>query len=86
MKRIWKYPLKVVGGIQYISLPLDSSVKYVGSQNNSLYLWVEFDKFYDIDAARRFVVIGTGMDIQLDAVYHGTVQMGLFVWHVYELI
>jgi hypothetical protein len=35
---------------------------------------------------REFVIIGTGWDVPDNGIYHGTVQISPYVWHVYEIV
>ena len=82
MKTIWKFPLRLVGGIQYLSIPKDARLLHVGDQFDTPSLWFEVDE----DAEREelgFSVVGTGHPVS-GGEYLGTAVGSRFVWHIYQ--
>jgi len=81
MKSIYKYKISV--GENYLDLPANFKALHVGIQNDGLYVWI----LVDLDAKElirtRFLVFGTGWEIEKDYIYVGTVQTNAgYVWHV----
>ena len=62
----------------------DGIVRHVGVQNREVMLSIEVDP--DAAATRRtFQIVGTGHEeIGEGFVYLGTVEIGPWVWHIYE--
>ena len=88
MKRILKYPVAVVGVTELevaLSAWQDTPVLLEpGDSPNSINLWFETDT--DETPEKAYVqVIGTGHEIDEDAVWLGSVRSGIFVWHVYGI-
>lgn len=90
-RRIWKYELAITDE-QKIEVPPGFKPLHVGAQPTrlgglQLCLWAEVNEGTgSTDNMPLLVrVIGTGnaMPDMSDFGYVGTVQMGLFVWHVY---
>ena len=82
MKRVWKYPLKFRRN-QELTLKRKSQILSVQFQEETLCLWalVEPD---EIDALCKIHIIGTGFEIKENLDYYiGTVQQGVYVWHVF---
>lgn len=88
MKVIYKYPLDKT---MTHEMPEGAEVLHVGIQPQGLTLWalvkVEHPDHEGPQETRTFRVYGTGHPIadQVPQDYIGTVQDGLFVWHVFEL-
>jgi hypothetical protein len=86
-QRIYKYPLEVTDR-QEVHLPEGAMILHVGVQNGVVCLWA----LVDPDAwneHRTFWIVGTGNPMpptfgEIGWIHHGTVQQGLFVWHVWE--
>lgn len=85
MRTIYKYALDITD-VQRVEMPAGARLLHVANQRDELCLWAL------VDAARptvdRFIgVVGTGNpapDIDDDADYVGTAQVGSFVWHVFD--
>lgn len=84
MKMIWKYSI-AVEGLQTLFVPEEAKLLHVGEQQGIITLWFELDPVR-ITESRRFCVYGTGWNMPDDhGEYAGTVFIGAFVWHVYEV-
>jgi hypothetical protein len=79
MKTIYKYNLS-----QPVHMPLGSTIVKVGIQNGQCCIWALVDTDAPVEE-RRFVVVGTGSEIDDNMVYVGTMFEEPFVWHVMEL-
>jgi len=80
---IWKFPLAVTD-VQDVPMPADAQVASVQLQGGQLMAWALVSPDAPI-VNRRFRVIGTGNPVpDVAMTYRGSVQMGLFVWHVFE--
>ena len=79
MKTIYKYNLS-----QPVHMPWGSTVVKVGIQNGQCCIWALVDTNAPVEE-RRFVVVGTGSEIDDNMVYVGTMFEEPFVWHVVEL-
>lgn len=89
MKTIYKYQLEITD-CQTIDMPLGAKLLCVDHQFGSLFIWAEVDPNHPM-IPRQFDIYGTGSLIpemcqEESRVYVGTVQIGGFVWHVYEEI
>lgn len=86
MRTIHKYVLKITDS-QEIVVPEGTAFSHVGVQKDSLCLWAEV-RDTDAQPMKRIIrIFGTGNPVDVDFMdmFHlGTVQMGPFVWHVYE--
>lgn len=84
-KTIWKFQL-VVDDLQKVLMPAGAEIRSVQLQHGQLCLWAMVDP----DAAKepRLIKIhGTGnpsIDTMHQRTFIDTVQMGQFVWHVFE--
>ena len=85
--KIYKYDL-VFPGYATIMMPRNAKILCVQNQNDLLKLWalVQPGPMVDGLAERKFRVFGTGNDNFDDKnlEYLDTVQIGPFVWHVFE--
>ena len=82
MRTVWKIELDLTD-YQKIMLPGRVKFLHVGEQDDKLMLWFECET----DLADKVYLIGihgTGHPIDQYEEYIGSVQMGQFVWHVYE--
>ena len=93
MKTIYKYKLDLnwmaIEGSdrQTIDMPTTALLNYIGIQNDEICLWAEVDTNY-LSGQRTFCIIGTGQPFPKDVKsydYKATLQMGKFVWHIYEI-
>lgn len=86
MMTIWKYPLEIMD-TQFLELPVGAEILSVQVQNGQLVCWAIFDKLTARIEQRIVYIFGTGNPIRDNDVkgklFLGTVQMGLFVWHVF---
>lgn len=82
-KVIYKYTFSILQTVT-IKMPRGARIVHTGEQSGSVCMWAEVDT----DAAtesRVFVVYGTGQTINPAHNYVGTVFIGPFVWHIYEV-
>lgn len=82
---IWKYDLKP-SPIQFIEMPKGAYVLDVQEQHGVLRVWAQVDPYAPTEP-RAFAIVGTGNGEppSLETSRHiATVQVGQFVWHVYE--
>jgi len=87
MTTIWKYELEITDE-QVIEIPRLSTILSVANQGGKLCLWVEVDPSQRT-VARHFLIVGTGHPITVDANlrrFIGSVLIGPFVWHVFEML
>lgn len=85
--RIFKYPLKLVD-MQLVYMPLGAKILSVDVQNEIICLWAMVD-VKGANQSRVFAIYGTGQPITDDVnklTFIGTVQMGVYVWHVFEVL
>jgi len=83
MKVIYKYELLIADN-QKVELSEDFEILTVQNQDGKLVMWVLIDP--DMPECKVNVnIIGTGNPIYNSSVgeYISTVQMGMFVWHVF---
>jgi len=85
--KIWKYrlPLKVVNTV---TLPQGAEILQFQAQGKDVVFWAIVDENAPVKE-RTFHLVGTGWelpktDYEDGIVYLGTVQLGGFVWHVFE--
>ena len=85
MRAIWKYPIGLSIEPVVHSMPEGAQILTVQVQQDVITLWAMVDPDQP-RTDRRFVVWGTGHR-HSDAeklTYIGSVQMGPFVWHIFE--
>lgn len=83
MKSIYKYIIEITD-VQSVKLAEDAKILAVGNQFGSLVLWAQVDT-ESKTKNRKILIFGTGNPFNaINPVYVGTVQMGNFVWHIYE--
>ncbi|WCD44192.1 hypothetical protein Lumi_053 [Xylophilus phage Lumi] len=87
MKTIHKFNLDPVGSLTTMALPLGAKLRHVHMQHDMVCLWFEVDTNKPIKT-RDFTMFGTGhpMPDNVPLEYCGTVHMGSFVFHVYEVL
>lgn len=84
MKRCYKYPVNYKATKFSIMLPVNAQFLRVNWQGDQLYAWY----LVDIDAPsfeRKFLLFGTGHDIDAAAKWVTTFDNGPFVMHLFEL-
>lgn len=88
MLTIYKYSLK--GHTTKLQIPPTAEVLSAQLQHstNQICLWVKLDTEAIVKKGREFIVIGTGNDISpvVKLKYIETVQSGLYVWHIFEIL
>jgi len=82
--KIWKFPLEVVD-VQEVEMPSGAKLLSVDCQQGCLCLWA----LVDLDRATKerhlIEIIGIGNPIESHhRSFIGTVQMGAFVWHIFQ--
>lgn len=84
MKTIYKYPINLTTEKQRLCLPENSQLLSVQMQNEKLCVWALIDESQPMSMV-RFHIFGTGDNLpdDLNAVFLGTVQDGIYVWHVF---
>lgn len=83
---IYKYELEV-DGRQLILMPDQAEILDVQNQYNKLVLWAKVDTTRP-PKNRIIEIYGTGHRMMTDkplSAYLASVQMGQFVWHVFDL-
>jgi len=90
MRTIYKYPIQITGEVQEIEMPHDSIILDFQEQGTRPFVWAEVDSEGKEQVKRRFQIFGTGTEIPKDdppkwAQYIGTIQRGIYVWHLYEM-
>ena len=83
MDRIYKYPLYLAAGIQYVSMPAGAEIVHFAMQRDQPFIWAKVNP-YAAMLQREFWILGTGHDISDNLTYIGTTQHGAFVWHLFE--
>ena len=67
-------------------MPEDANILHVGVQAGMICLWARIDTAKPLPRMpKTFYIRGTGHPLEEDLLHVGTVQMGAFVWHVFEL-
>jgi hypothetical protein len=85
-KIVWKYPLSNRPAHIIIYMPKGAFLLDVMDQVGVITLWAQVDRDEQEMEQREFVIIGTGWDVPDNGIYHGTVQISPYVWHVYEIV
>lgn len=90
MKKIYKYELDrdCVNREQIVNMPVNAKVISFGEQGEILFFWAEvpFGGIVDhVNTNREFCLSFTGFELPERAKdFHGTVQIGYLVYHLYE--
>lgn len=85
MQKILKYTLKVTDA-QTVEMPRNADILCVQAQRAQLTIWAVCG--WDTPVVnRKFHVYGTGSPLPEPTIgkYVGTVQIGGFVWHVFDM-
>ncbi|MBS5979979.1 MAG: hypothetical protein KIB51_09670 [Dysgonomonas mossii] len=84
MKTIYKYPINLTTEKQRLCLPENSQLLSVQMQNEKLCVWALIDESQPMSMV-RFHIFGTcdNLPDDLNTVFLGTVQDGIYVWHVF---
>lgn len=82
---IHKYPLELTY-TQDIFMPVGSKILTAMVQNDTICLWAEHQPDTTLQEWRRIQIVGTGhVASPEEAIYINSVQMGVYVWHIYEI-
>jgi len=85
---VYKYKVEANLETQPISIPVDSQILKVGVQEGDIYIWAWEDPAMEHED-RQIEVYGTGQwmsDGDFNRVHLGTVEVGVFIWHVFEKV
>lgn len=88
MRKIFKYEIALVDGLQRIKMPKNAKVLSFQNQTGTMQIWVLLNPDEKQQEDRCFVIIGTGHPIQpedYELSFVGTAQQGPFVWHLFEV-
>lgn len=96
MRKIFKYPLRLVEGSQFVEMPSRARLLTVQAQRGGLCLWAVVDDLPAVLEFRQIRIVGTGEWVPTEIAdtgdYLGTVQLpsanlpgGLFVAHVFAV-
>jgi hypothetical protein len=88
MIKIIKCKLNETGLPQHFKLPKSCKLLDCQNQRGDIVFWVEIDQCEDKKEEHAFYVVPTGSDFVKPpgAEYFKTVQVNLFVWHIYHKI
>lgn len=87
MKTIYKYKIPITDTFS-LQLPVDAEILcfQIDIKTGTPTIWVKLIPETEYEQ-RNFALVGTGNPIEFeDGNYIGTVQLGYFVWHLFELI
>lgn len=86
MRTVWKYQISSSNPMIRVPMRSGSKVLHVGEQNGLICIWFTADTT-KIEVVRSFQIVGTGNEIKPGYDEHiGSVQIGLFVFHVFEAV
>ena len=86
MKTIFKYKLEITEK-QVLPIPKRGEFLDFQNQDSEIVFWMEVDTEDMLMSDEEFFIIVTGQPIPDDAQhYHASVQIGMFVWHIYQSI
>lgn len=86
-KIILKYRTDLPGGETHVPMGEHSRIISVQNQDGHITAWVEHAALDRITHTKVLVSVPTGMDFEADDMsFLGTVQIGAYVWHVYERV
>ena len=87
MREIWKFAVPVDDPVA-IKMPKGARLLTVQAQGSEMCIWAEVNP-KGAPEKRYFAIFGTGNPMPsgmgYSDVYVGTVQIGRFVWHLYEI-
>lgn len=87
MVTIHKYAMPAPGERWSVDIPKGAWFLSMQLQGDALVAWFMVDDM-DPKEKREFTTVGTGFALPADALkwdHFGTVQVGAFVWHVFEV-
>jgi hypothetical protein len=83
---IYKYEIPVQSTFELV-LPRPSIILSVQEQNGKICLWALVDSNTKETEIRRIHIVGTGYKFPLTSLqFIATVQLGVYVWHIFEEI
>lgn len=84
MKNIYKYEIKGPSDREQVLLmPKGAIPLTVQKQDGKVTMWAEIERSRPI-VERKLYLFGTGWEIDTEGLsYVGTIQDGIFVWHLY---
>ena len=84
-KKVYKYSIPNRSSDFTVDLPIDAVAVHVAVQDFEPQMWAIVDTASEI-VTRTFTVVGTGHTIPAGAVYIGSWQSSIFVWHLFEIL
>lgn len=82
--KIWKYDVSLEKGeYQILEIPRFSRILTVQNQGNNQCIWVEVNPEYNKEKW-GFFWVGTGNPIPENVEYIGTIQVSIYVFHLYK--
>lgn len=84
-KTIRKIEMPEPGLVMEQHLLAGAKVIHVGQQDGELFAWIIVDRSVSEVELRKFTVFGTGWSIPCNGTFLGSVQVGIFVWHIMEI-
>ena len=88
MITIHKFELTEYGQKFTVEMPDRAEILHVGCDaRGTMFVWAIVNTDMPM-CPRRFYIAGTGHEFPVAAIerkHHGTVQVGAFVWHVFEV-
>lgn len=83
MKEIWKFPCSYAFKTE-IKMPKDAKFLHAGlDPQNTFCVWMLVDPAAPQEI-RNFYVYGTGWDVEPDRQYLAAINVGQYMWHLFE--
>lgn len=83
-KIVWKFRINGQGSQIQVQMPRDAKILYFAQQDGQLTIWAEVDPEATMEW-RALQIVGTGHSVPHEGKYIGSLQDGVFVWHLYDL-
>ncbi len=83
MKAIWKFPLVDRCGLQFVAMPLGAEILTVQMQGTTITLWAKVNTENPMESV-PIQIVGTGNPYDSVGDYIGTVQLDMYVWHIFK--
>lgn len=81
--KIYKYQLQTAT-TQSVYMPLGAQILSIQTQNEIICIWVMVEE-HKPQVQRVFQIVGTGQGFDQNRKYLATVQLGSYVWHIFEI-
>ncbi len=81
--QIWKFPLDIEQDVALVEAPAEAQALSVQVQDGQTVVWMKVDP-NEPTVSHYFRVIGTGDDVVHVGRFIDTVQVGGYVWHIFE--